>query len=258
MIDSHCHFEQKDYDSDREDIIKKCKKELRAVISCCAHSKHIHLTLELAKKHPDFIFTCFSLHPEYIKEITLEQINELKDILRKEIKENNNKNIVAIGETGLDFHWVKEPEWREKQAELFEEFIELSKELNLPLVIHSWEAIEECIDILEKNNCKKVLMHLFGGNMILLDRVIANDWYITLGPGIKKSKSYRKIAKKMPINKILLETDAPWWGFGQRNDPTSVKLVCEVIAEEKNLPVEQVERQTDLNAKEFFNLPIKI
>ena len=176
MIDAHCHLEQKDYDNDREEVIKKCQKELKCVISCCAHFRDIKLTLDLAKKYPNFIFTCFSLHPEYIKDITREQIDELKEILRKEIKEKKNRNIVAIGETGLDYHWVKDEEGREKQKELFQEFIELSKELNLPLVIHSWESIEECINILEKNNCKKVLMHLFGGNATLIERVIKNNW----------------------------------------------------------------------------------
>ena len=85
MIDCHCHLEQKDYDKDRDDVIKNCMKELKCVVSSCAHYRDIKLTLDLAKKYPNFIFTCFSLHPEYIQEITREQIEELKKIIREEI-----------------------------------------------------------------------------------------------------------------------------------------------------------------------------
>jgi len=258
MIDCHCHIEQKDYNEDRDEVIEKCMKELKCVISSCAHYNDIQLTLDLIKKYPNFVFTCFSLHPEYIQDITREQIEELKGILRDEVKKKQNKNIVAIGETGLDYHWIKDPILRERQLKLFEEFIELSNELNLPLVVHSRESVDECITVLEKHNCKKVLMHLFSGNLETLNRVVKNDWYITIGPGIKNSKSYKKFARRIPINRFMLETDAPWWGFGKRNDPTAVKIVAEVIGQERGLTTKEIEKQTDLNAKEFFNLSITI
>ncbi len=258
MIDNHCHLEQKDYDLDREQVIEQCKKELKFVVSCCAHFEDIQKTLEIAKDYPNFVYTCFSLHPEYIKEITREQIDIFKSILKKEILERKNKKIVAIGETGLDYHWIKEEEWRDRQKELFQELINFSKELNLPLVIHSRDATDDCINILEKNNCKNVLFHLFSGNIESLNRVIKNDWYISIGPGIKSSKSYKKFARNMPLNRILLETDSPWWGFGKRNDPRSIKIACEYIAKEKNISFDEIEKQTDINSKEFFGIDKKI
>lgn len=257
MIDCHCHLEQKEYNQEREQIIEQCKRELRALITCCAHPKDFELTLELVNKYRGFIFCTLSIHPEYIKEINDKEINNFIEIIRK-----NKNNIVAIGETGLDFYWIKEPEFREKQKELFRKFIALAKELNLPIVIHSRDASIECIEILEQEGMKykKVLMHLFTDRKHL-QKVIENGWFISIGPGIIKSKDIKKIARDAPLKQILLETDSPW--FAQKDQgqkygtPLNVKLALEKIAEIKHISIEEVEKQTDLNAIEFFNLKIK-
>jgi TatD DNase family protein len=114
MIDVHCHLEQKDYDKDRDDVIEKCKKELKAVITSCAHPRDFDLTLQLTEKYKNFVFACYGIHPEYIKEVSEKEIDEFLDSLVK-----NKDKIVAIGETGLDFWWTKEEEWKQKQRELF-------------------------------------------------------------------------------------------------------------------------------------------
>jgi TatD DNase family protein len=257
MIDCHCHLEQKEYDKDREIVIKQCKQELKALITCSAHPKDIDLTLKIAEKHKNFIFAIIGLHPEYIKEITDEQIK--KTI--KAIKENKDK-IVGIGEIGLDFFWIKEKEWQEKQKELFRKLIKLAKELNLPLIIHSRSASEETIKILEDEGMKnkKVLMHLFQKRR-LINKIIENDWYVSIGPGIRKSKDIRKIARDIPSNRFLLETDSPWFAqkeLGQKKGtPLNVKIAAQKIAEIRKKTIKEIEKQTDLNAKEFFNLKIK-
>lgn len=255
MIDCHCHLEQKEYEKNREQIIEQCKRELCALVTCAAHPKDFEMTLELTNKHKNFIFCTLSIHPEYIKEINKNEINNFIEIIRK-----NKDNIVAIGETGLDFYWIKEQELREKQKELFRKFIALAKELSLPIVIHSRDAQIECIEILEQEGMKhkKVLMHLFTDRKNL-QRVIENGWFVSIGPGITKSKDIKKIARDVHLNKILLETDSPW--FAQENQkygtPLNVRLVAEKIAEIKHISIEEVEKQTDLNAVAFFNLKIK-
>ncbi len=255
MIDCHCHLEQKDYDKDREQVIKQCKRELRALITCCAHPRDVELTLKLVRENKGFIFCAIGVHPTYIKEASEKEIDEaIKEI------EKHKDEIVAIGETGLDYYWIKEPEFREKQKHLFRKFIALAKKLELPLVIHSRDATEDTIAILEEEGMqgKKVLMHLFG-NRKFLGRVIENGWFISIGPGIQKSKDIRKIARDMPLNKILLETDSPWFAQeGQKyGTPLNVKVALEKIAEIKKLSIVEVEKQTDLNATKFFNLGIK-
>lgn len=255
MIDSHCHLEQKDYDKDREEVIEQCKHQLKAIITCCAHPNDIDLTIDIAKKHKRFVFCTLGLHPEFIKELSEEQIRETIKTLRE-----NKDLIVGIGEIGLDFHWIKEEGWREQQKELFIRIIQIAKDLNKPLVIHARGAFKETIDILEQEDMKgkKVLMHMFQDRK-QLSRVIDNDWSISIGPGIARSKDTRKIARDMPLNKIMLETDSPWFAQeGQeKGTPLNVKIAAQKIAEIKKLPLREIEKQTDINAIEFFDLRIR-
>ena len=250
MIDVHCHLEQRDYEKDRDEVIEKCKKKLKAVITCCCHPDDFDLTMDLVKKYKNFVFATVSIHPEFIKEINEEEIEKFL----KKVEENREK-IVGIGETGLDFI-IEEPEWREKQKELFLKFISLAENLKLPLVIHARKAFAEAIEILEKFGTKRVLMHFFTAKE-LLPRVIKNGWSISVNTTLLNSKKIKKIVRDLPIEKIMTETDSPWLGInGKRNDPTSVKFVIEKIAEIKKIDFKEVDRITTKNAIEFFNLPI--
>jgi TatD DNase family protein len=259
MIDVHCHLEQKDYDKDRDDVIEKCKKELKAVITSCAHPRDFDLTLQLTEKYKNFVFACYGIHPEYIKEVSEKEIDEFLDSLVK-----NKDKIVAIGETGLDFWWTKEEEWKQKQRELFIRLIGLAKELKKPLIVHSREAYEETIKILEQENAKEVDMHMFGDHHFT-KRVVDNGWFISINTIILKSKSHKKIARDCPIERLMLETDAPWLspkklleGIEDRNDSTSIKVVAEKIAEIKKVSFEEVWRKCGENAVKFFRLPIEV
>ncbi|MCL6500801.1 MAG: TatD family hydrolase [Candidatus Pacearchaeota archaeon] len=257
MIDCHCHLEQKEYDKEREELIKEWKQELRAIVTCCAHPRDFALTLGLCKKYPTFVFCSVGIHPEYVKEVNDDEIDKTLEKI-----ENHKDKITAIGETGLDYYWIKEPEWQEKQRDLFRKLIAIAKKLGKPMVIHSRDATDDTINILEEEGMKnkKVLMHLFNDKKVLA-RVIDNGWFISIGPSIKKSKDIRKIARDTPLNKILLETDSPWFAQKEQGQeygtPLNVKIACEKIAEIRKLEPEEVEKQTDLNAIEFFDLKLK-
>ena len=156
-----------------------------------------------------------------------------------------------------------EQQRREKQRELFVTFINLAKELKLPLIIHARDAFDDAVRILEENNAKIVLMHMFGAHH-LLKRVIQNGWYISMNAIVLRSKKHKKIIRDAPLERIMLETDSPWLspvqltqGIKTRNDPTSVKIVAQRIAEIKKIPVEEVAKITTENAINFFKLPIK-
>jgi len=250
MIDCHCHLEQKDYDKDRDKVIGECRKKLKAVITSCASYNDLDLTLEIAKKHKGFVFCSLGLHPEYIKDI---DEDKKKEYIKQIIK--NRDKISAIGEIGLDYFWIKESEWQEKQKEMFIEFIKLAIKLNLPIIVHSRDAMSDTIEILEKENMKgkKVLMHLFGEKEFL-SRIIENGWMVSIGPGILKSKGIRKVARDAPLKNLMLETDSPWFGFGERGTPLNVFKAAEKVAESKKLSFEEVEKQTDLNTINFFNI----
>jgi len=257
MIDVHCHLEQKDYDKDRDQVIEKCKKELKAVITSCAHPKDFKLTMKMVEDHKNFVFASCGIHPEYIKEISEKQKDDFLDLIVK-----NKEKFVAIGETGLDFWWIKEGEWQKKQEELFIQLIDLSKKLNKPLIIHSREAFEDTIRILEQEDAKKVMLHMWGGHK-LLKRVLENGYYISMNTKILISKGYRKVVRDYPLEKLMLETDAPWLApkkliekVEARNDPTSIKAVAEKVADVKKLDFEKVWLKCGENAINFFGLPI--
>jgi len=253
MIDVHCHLEQKNYNKDRDAVIEECRRKMKALVTCCAHPSDFDLTLKICSKYNGFVYCAVGLHPEFIKDLKEGE----KEKLIEKIIENSCK-ISAIGEIGLDYHWIKEEEWREKQKGMFIEFLELAKKLDLPVVIHSRDAMQDTLSILEKQGMKgkKVLLHLFNEKN-LLERVLKNSWSISIGPAILRSKDIRKIARDCPLGNLMLETDSPWFGFGKRGTPLNVIKAAEKIAEAKKISLQEVEKQTDLNAAKFFNLKIK-
>ncbi len=252
MIDVHCHLEQPNYRNDRDAVIEKCRKQLNAVISSCAHPKDFDLTLKLVEKFNGFVFSTAGIHPKHVNEIPKKGI----DAFIERIKENREK-IVGIGETGLDYNWIKERKWREKQEELFVQLISFSKELKLPLVIHSRDAYEDTVKILEREDAKSVMMHMFGANQ-LARRIVENNWYVSMNTIVLKSKKHKKVVRDTPLQQLLLETDSPWLapeGFGsRRNDSTAVIFVAEKIAEIKKVSFGEVDKITTENATKFFRL----
>ncbi len=249
MIDCHCHLEQPDYNLDRDKVIEKCKKELNAVVTSCAHPNDFELTMQLVEKYKGFVFATVGIHPEYIKEVKEKDVENFLELIKL-----NKDKIVGIGEIGLDYNWVKESDWQEKQKELFVRLISFAKELKLPVVIHSRDASEDSIKILEQEDAKQVVMHMFGFPN-LLKRVVDNDWYVSLNTIIMKSKKHKKIVRDIAVQLLLTETDSPWLGLNnQRNDPIAVKSVIERIAEIKKMKFEEVDRITTENAIRFFRL----
>ena len=252
MIDSHCHLEEEAYRKDLDDVIRTCREQgLKALITVCADPEDWDKTLDLVNNYKGFVFACASVHPIYIDRITTQQVDEYFQKLR-----DNRDVLVAIGETGADYFHVKETSLQKKQLELFRLHIELARELDKPVVVHCRDAFADVIDILENEGAKRVMMHLFGGQKFT-ERVIKNGWWISAGPILLKSKSHKKIIRDMPLEKIMLETDSPWFGQdGRRNTPVSVIQVAERIAEIKKADVSYISDITDKNARGFFSLPV--
>ncbi|MEM2956529.1 MAG: TatD family hydrolase [Candidatus Pacearchaeota archaeon] len=255
MIDSHCHLEQEDYDKDRDKVIEECRKKIKAIMTCCASPKDWSKTKDIVTKYKGFVYAIAGIHPEFIKDISENEIKKFIEIIRYEAKKGF---ISAIGEVGLDYWWIKEEEFRKKQEELFIRMINMAKELNLPLVVHSRKAVKECIGILEKEGMKnkKVLMHLMTENKFT-KKIVENKWMISIGPNILKNKNLKKVARDCPLKNMLLETDSPWFGIEEkRGTPLNVFKTAEKVAEIKKLPFEEIEKQTDENAIDFFELDL--
>lgn len=251
MIDSHCHLEQSDYDLDRDEVIKRARSELRAVVTSCCHPKYWDRTMSILKNYPDFVFSTAAIHPIHVKEFSLKEVDEFV----KKIKTHQNK-FVGIGEAGLDYKIAKRKGLKEKQQEIFGRFTRLSKELDKPLVIHSRRSTKPAVEILEGNDMKNVLMHFFVSEK-LLKRVVDNGWHISINTLVLGNKKVQRIVEKAPLDKILLETDAPWLGGKGRNEPTSVKRVAKRIAGIKDREFEEVWEKLGRNSKQFFKLPLE-
>ena len=254
LIDSHCHLEQKDFSQDRDMVIEKCRLEgLKAIVTCCAHPRDFDLTMQIVEKHKGFVFATVGSHPEYVKEVSSDQIEAL---IRKIIQ--NGSKINAVGEAGLDYYWIREELWRQKQKEEFAQFIHLAQEVKKPLVVHARDSAPDALNFLEQEGAERVLMHMFGANH-LTKRVVENGWNISLNTIVLRSKRHRKVARDTPLEKILLETDSPWLGdSGRRNDPTSIKIVAKEIAEIKKIDLQEVWTACARNAMNFFGLPISL
>lgn len=263
MIDAHCHLE---YIEDVEDVLHDAKKAgMSAIVTSIADIKDKDF-LEMHRKHPSFVFVCLGFHPEIMDKYGASEIDDYINFIKK-----NKDDISAIGEVGLDYTWVTKADDQLLSKNIFEKFIALAKELQLPLVIHSRngkdnkegsdDGVGDAIDILIKNNCKDVMMHCFSGSETQLKTCIAQGWLISFATLITRSFKHQRLAKVTPIEQMLLETDAPWLdpdshpGSSQlTNRPWKIERSADIIANIKNIDKDEVLRQTEKNARRFFRI----
>jgi len=251
VIDVHCHLDQEEYASDREEVIGRCKGELRAIVTCCAHPSTLGLTLRMVEEHRGFVFASAGVHPEYSGEVSDE---ELEEFLRQ--VERSRELVSAVGEVGLDYWWAEDPWLRRRQEEVFRRSIRFAKELDLPLIVHSRAAYDETVGILEGEGADRVLIHMFGASH-LLKRVTDNGWSISTNAILFRSKKHMRVVEEVRIDRLMLETDAPWLApKGGRNDPLSIKLIAEKVAEVRGVSFEEIDQATTENAIRFFGLRI--
>ena len=185
--------------------------------------------------------------------------NYKEEYLQEIKKLAKNEKVVAIGEIGLDYYWNKEN--KDLQKEVFVSQIEIANELNLPIIIHTREAIYDTLEILKNNNCyKKGVFHCCPFNVDLVREGLKLGFYISFaGPTtFKNSKNATEIIKMVPLDKMLIETDSPYLSpeplRGKRNDSRNVKYIAQKIADVKEISVEKVAKITYENAKKIFEI----
>lgn len=253
MIDIHCHLE---YMENPEQVVDEAKQKMTAIISSVADIKDKEKILELAKKNKGFVFVSLGFHPERINKYSDFEINEYIQFIR-----DNKEKIVAIGECGLDYLQVKD---RERSKAVFIKFIELAKELSLPLVLHvrdepgSNAVFDDIFNILEKHELTAVL-HCFSGSEGQLKTAIERGYYISYATIVCKSDKHKRLAEKTPLESMLLETDSPWLHPTSRemiNRPWMIVESAKVISELKNTIPEKIMQKTEENAKKVFKLEV--
>ena len=259
LFDSHCHLDDERFEEDREEIIEKIKESgVTKLVSAGYSIEGSRKGVELSKKY-EFIYTTCGLSPNDIPQ-TEEELWKDIDKIKKLVKENlEYKKIVAIGEIGLDYYWEKDNERRELQKKAFVKQIELANDFDLPIVIHTRDAVMDTIEILKKNKVnKKGVFHCCPLNRELVKEALKLDFYISFaGPvTFKNSKNANEIIQMVPNDKMLIETDSPYLSpeplRGKRNDSRNVKYIAQKIAEVKGLSIDEVAEFTNQNAKRVF------
>ena len=203
--------------------------------------------LDLTERFPGFIWTTLGLHPPRTTQRNVKQCIRL-------IREHS-ENIIAIGEVGLDYYWVKEEHKRDLQRRHFVEFIRLADELELPLVVHSREAEADAIRILQEERATRVHLHCFNDPDLVAEAAV-QDWYMSVPTSVVSRRRMQRIAKTMPLANMLLETDAPWLAPQprQQNEPANLPYAVTKIAELKEITEESVAESTTRNALDLFHL----
>ncbi len=253
MIDTHCHLTFPQYDADREEVIERVfASGIEWILNACSHLQDLPAMKALAQAYPGRIYLSIGMHPHYAGEVD-------EDTLAGVRREIESYPYVAIGEVGIDLFRSEIP--LEVQEGVFRWFIRLAKEYDLPLVVHSRDAEEETLSILrEESPCAGFVVHCFSYGPEVAEQVVEMGGMVSFTANItyKRSDGIRESAKAVPLDRIMLETDAPYLPpqrkRGQRNDPTAVRDVAEAIGRVKGMPVEEVIRVTTANARRFFRV----
>jgi len=253
LFDSHAHIDAKRFDEDRHEVIERAKANgVHYIMNPGVDLESSKKAIELAEKY-DGIYAAVGYHPHEAKSMDDTMLELLKSLA-------NHEKVRAIGEIGLDYHYDHSP--RKVQKEWFIKQVRLAKSLNLPVIIHDREANADTLTILknEKAFDSGVLMHCYSGSKEMAEQYIDLGAYISLaGPvTFKNAKTPKAVAEYVPLDRILIDTDAPYLtpepNRGKRNESAYVEYICNQIAQLKEISFEKVAEATTANAKKLFKI----
>jgi TatD DNase family protein len=253
LIDTHAHLEMREFNDDREDVIKRAREAgVEYIVTIGTTIESSRDAVLLADKY-DFIYAAIGIHPHEVKDI----LHPAYDILRHFAQ---HKKVVAYGEIGLDYHYEHSP--RSDQKRKFRDMLREARELDLPVIIHDRDAHEDTLQILSEEWSPELggVLHCFSGDAAMAKRVIEMGFCISIaGPvTFPKAESLREVVKQIPIEHLLIETDAPYLApqpvRGKRNEPAFVRHTAEAIAVLKGLSADDVARITSFNAMQLFGI----
>ena len=241
-IDVHCHLDDARFD-DRDEVIKRAEKaKVVAIINNGASPERNRKTLDLVKKYK-IVKKALGFYPGHVHEFDDKEIE-------KELNWIEKQKPIALGEIGLDFTYAD----KERQEKYFRKFIALGKKLDIPLIVHTRKAEKRVIEILEEEKAKKVVLHCFSGKHKLLKRTELLDVYFSIPPIIVHSRHFQELVAKVPLTRLLTETDAPWMApvKEERNEPANVVVTVKEIAKIKKVEEEEVMKAIFSNYQKLF------
>lgn len=255
FIDAHAHLDDARFDADRREVIEHLKENgVLAVINPASDLESSHNAVLLAKEYPN-IFACCGNHPHEAK-----YYNEETEAIYREMIERGD--VVALGEIGLDYHYDLSD--RKTQKEVFERQLQLARDMGIPVVIHTRDAVQDTYDILKNFKGLDIQMHSFSESREMAELFLDLGCMISLG-GIttfKNAKKPKEMAKMVPMDRLLIETDSPYLTpvpyRGRRNEPKYTYYTAVEIAKLKGIETEEVLRRSRENAIAFFQLEDKL
>lgn len=254
IFDSHAHYDDESFNEDRDIVLQELKdNNIVGVLNCGASVEGFRDSVKIAENNHIF-YAAVGVHPEYANEVNGEIIEELRAL-------SNNEKVKAIGEIGLDYHFEENPE-RNVQIEAFKRQMKLAEEVNLPVVIHDRDAHKDTLDIMKCFPNVKGVVHCFSGSVEFAKECLKLGYYIGF-TGVVTFKNAKKIvdvAKEIPIDRILVETDCPYMAptpfRGKRNRSEYIKYIIEKIAEVKGVTPEEISKQTISNTCRLLNIKL--
>ncbi|MFV0627227.1 MAG: TatD family hydrolase [Alphaproteobacteria bacterium] len=251
LVDSHCHLDFDDFEGDLEEIIENAKENgISAILNAGNNINELENQLKISEKYP-FIYTAAGVHPH--------NASEYEGLVAQDIiSRTEHKKVVGIGECGLDYYYDYSP--KDVQIKIFLEHIKAAQETGLPLIIHNRESDDDLMQILDENYKIKPFMgeiHCFSSSQKLADYALSIGFYLSASGMItfNKSGELRDIFEKVPLDRLLVETDAPYLApvpkRGQRNQPANVIYTAEKLAQIKNVSFEEL---TEITTNNFFSL----
>ena len=261
FIDSHCHIDGEAFDADRDEVVERAKnagvKAMLNVGTGNPHNGEIAKAVAVADSYEN-VFASVGVHPHDAKLYDDQAENHLIDLVKSSTK------VIAWGEIGLDFYYDHSP--RDVQTEVFRRQIRTAKQLNLPIIIHSRDADNETVEILQQTCSDKGfrggIMHCFGGTAGMARDLMEIGFMISFAGNVtfKKAENLRDAAKVVPLDKLLIETDCPFLTpvpfRGKRNEPSFVAHTAKFLAEFYGIELEKLANQTTDNFVNFFDLKI--
>ncbi len=252
IFDTHAHYDDERFDDDRETLLERMQNRgVEYIVNVGSSIPTCKTTIGLTRRFP-YVYGALGVHPDEVANLTDEDYEWLSKSLSK-------PKIVAVGEIGLDYHWDGD---KESQKEAFERQLEIAKEKNLPLIIHSRDAAQDTYDIMSECDAEKVggVVHCFSYSKEMARRFMDLGFYLGVGGAVtfKNSKKLREVVEYMPMERMVIETDCPYMtpepNRGKRNDSFYLPYVVNEIAKIKDLTPQEVIDITCKNAKTLYGI----
>ncbi|MGL4771999.1 MAG: TatD family hydrolase [Clostridium sp.] len=252
IIDTHSHYDSEDFDIDRHEVLTQIKDAgVTGILNCASSYDSIEKTLNLTKKY-DFIYGALGIHPSNADELTEERLSEVKNLIM------HNKEIIAVGEIGLDYYWEENPS-KEIQKWAFREQMKIADEAKIPVVIHDRDAHADTLEILKEFPNVKGVVHCFSGSVEFAKQCLELGYYIGITGVVtfKNAKKIKDVVMAVPVEKLLVETDCPYMAptpnRGKRNKSDYIEYIIEEIAKIKEIDPISLNIQLNQNFYKLIN-----